>query len=304
MRGRAAPKGSKGRGVARVRGLADRMAVVGLGLIGGSLALAARQQRLVGEVVGIDRDPAHLRAARARRLTDGGTEDLSEGVRDADLVVLAVPVASVVPAAREAAPHLRPGAVLTDVGSVKGPIVRGIEALAPRAWAFVGGHPVAGTERSGPGAARPDLFRGARCVLTPTARTDPGALERVMALWKGVGATVTTMEPEQHDAVLAAVSHLPHMVAYALVGALLALREDGGPLLEFSAGGLRDFTRIAMSHPVMWRDICLMNRGPLLAVLERYRGALGELERLIAAGDGDGLQATFARARAARREGL
>lgn len=292
------PKGGLGS-----RRLADRMAVVGLGLIGGSLAQAARQQGLVGEVVGIDRDPAHLRAARARRLADRTTEDLSEGVRDADLVVLAVPVASVVRVAREAAPHLPPGVVVTDVGSVKGPIVQGIEALAPAAWAFVGGHPVAGTERSGPGAARAGLFRGARCVLTPTPRTDPAALERVMALWKGVGATVTTMEPERHDAVFAAVSHLPHVVAYALVAALLALPEDGGPLLEFSGGGLRDFTRVAMSHPVMWRDICLMNRGPLLAMLERYRGVLGEMERLIAAGDGDGLQAAFARARAARHEG-
>jgi prephenate dehydrogenase len=276
------------------------MAVVGVGLIGGSLALAARKAGLVETVVGIDRDGSHRQMALAAGMVDRVAGGLTGALDGADLVVLAVPVTEIVGLLPEVARRARDGSVVTDVGSVKGPILAAGDAAFPDGR-FVAGHPIAGRERSGPAAARADLFEEANWIVTPSAVTDGRALERVAALWRGVGATVVTMEAGWHDEVFAAVSHLPHLTAYALMDAVLGM-ERAEERLRFGAGGLRDFTRVAASHPAMWRDIFLMNRDQVLRVLAAYREALGHLEAAIRDGDGEALTARLARARAAREE--
>jgi prephenate dehydrogenase len=200
-------------------------------------------------------------------------------------------------------PFLPEGCVITDVGSVKGKMVERLERLTPKGRFFVGAHPIAGKEKSGVEAASPRLFNGARCILTPTERTDRSALEKVRKLWEGAGSNVVEMDPGLHDRLLASVSHLPHILAYALMDALTRppLAEEG--LLEFSAGGLRDFTRIAASSEEMWRDIALLNRAEILASLDAYNGALNRIRKMIAEEDGEGLLKTFQKAREAR-EGL
>jgi prephenate dehydrogenase len=215
-------------------------------------------------------------------------------------VVLALPVAEIVALLPEVARHVKDGCLVTDVGSVKGPILSAGDAAFPDGR-FVAGHPIAGQERSGPAAARPDLFEGANWIVTPSGLTNANAVERVSALWRGVGSTIVSMEAGWHDEVFAAVSHLPHLVAYALMDAVLGL-PLGEERLQFAAGGLRDFTRVAASHPLMWRDIFLMNRGPILRALAAYREVLAALEEAIRDGDGEGLTARLARARVAREE--
>ncbi len=276
------------------------MAVVGVGLIGGSLALAARKAGLVETVVGIEADPAHREMALTTGMVDRVADGLTGDLAGADLVVLAVPVTDIADLLPEMAGRTNGDCLITDVGSVKSPILAAGDAAFPDGR-FVAGHPVAGRERSGPGAARPDLFEQANWIVTPSARTDPQAVERVSALWRGVGSVVVTMEAVWHDDVFAAVSHLPHLVAYALMDAVLGMAR-GEERLSFSAGGLRDFTRVAASHPRMWRDIFLMNRDPILRVLATYREAMAGLEAAIRDGDGDALTARLARARAAREE--
>ncbi len=276
------------------------MAVVGVGLIGGSLALAARKAGLVGRVVGVDTDGAHREMALASGMVDRVIDGLSEDISAADLVVLAVPVTAITRLLPEVARYANGTCLVTDVGSVKGPILEAGDAAFPDGR-FVAGHPIAGRERSGPAAARADLFEEANWIVTPSARTDSHALERVAMLWRGVGASVVTLEAAWHDEVFAAVSHLPHLVAYALMDAVLGMPR-GEERLKFSAGGLRDFTRVAASHPRMWRDIFLMNRDQILKVLTAYREALEELEAAIRSGDGDALAARLARARIAREE--
>lgn len=275
------------------------MAVVGVGLIGGSLALAAKRAGAVAHVVGVDADPAHRDVALTRGIVERATGEL-EGIATADLVVLAVPVREIV-ALLPALPRLaKPSAIVTDVGSVKGPILAAGDAAFPEGR-FVAGHPIAGRERSGPEAARPDLFLHANWIETPSRCTSPEALERVAGLCRAVGATVMRLEPAWHDEVFATVSHLPHLVAYALMDAVLGT-DRGEERLRFSAGGLRDYTRVAASHPAMWRDIFLMNRDPLLKVLAEFREALGRLEAAIRDGDGEALTDRLARARSAREE--
>jgi prephenate dehydrogenase len=267
-----------------------------VGLIGGSLAWGVKRRELAREVVGVDRDPASLRYAIETGMIDGSA-GLEAAVRGADLVVLAVPVGAVAALADELVPWLAPEAVVTDVGSVKLRVVERVGSVIPR---FVGGHPMAGGERSGAAAAVPDLFDGTQCFLTPTARTDPKALEVVERLWNGLGATVVRMDAAKHDEVVAAVSHLPHLAAFALVNAVAAA-DPAGAALAFAAGGFRDMTRIAASSPEMWRDICLMNRDPLLGMLSRYADAVGRLRELVGRGDGQGLLDEFTRAQSARR---
>lgn len=276
------------------------MAVVGVGLIGGSLALAARKAGLVEAVVGVEEDPAHRELALATGMVDRVTATLSSGVASADLVVLAVPVTGIAALLPEVGRRVKDGCLVTDVGSVKAPIVATGDAAFPDGR-FVAGHPIAGQERSGPAAARPDLFEQANWIVTPSARTREEAVERVSALWRGVGSSVVRMEAGWHDEVFATVSHLPHLVAYALMDAVLGM-DKGEERLKFSAGGLRDFTRVAASHPAMWRDIFLMNRDQVLRVLAAYREALAGLEAVIRDGDADALTARLARARAAREE--
>jgi prephenate dehydrogenase len=277
-----------------------QMTVVGIGLIGGSLALAAKQAGAVQTVVGVGRSEASRAVARARGLADRVAEDLASGVPGADLVVLAVPVREIVRLLPEVARLAEPGCVVTDVGSVKGPIVAAGDAAFPDGR-FVASHPIAGKEQAGPAAARADLFHGANWILTPGPQTRPDLGEKVAALWAAVGARVRRMDAAWHDEVFATVSHLPHLVAYALMDGVLAT-ERGGERLRFSAGGLRDFTRVAGSDPVMWRDIFLMNREPVLKALAGYQDALERLAAAIRDGDGAALEARLLQARVAREE--
>ena len=289
----------KGAAVPSSAPLFQRLAIIGLGLIGGSVGLACRARRLAKEVRGADLDPDHCAHAIALGVVDLAFPDVGAAVEGADMVVLAVPVGAIPSAIEKIVPHLAPGAVVTDVGSVKGTVAAAMERLLPGGRA-IPGHPIAGRERSGPRAASAELFVGAKCVLTPSGSTDPGALERVRGLWRAIGSDVFEMTPERHDEIFAAVSHLPHIVAYALMGALLDLADDGDDLHEFAAGGLRDFTRVAMSHPVMWRDICLANRQEILEMIGRFQVALDHLAAMIRSGDGEGLYRQFARVRAGR----
>jgi prephenate dehydrogenase len=272
-------------------------AIAGVGLIGGSLALAARAAGLIGEVVGIGRSEANLRTALQRGIVDR-TARAGADLGPVDLVVLAVPVRSTATLAAALLPHLRPGTLLTDVGSVKGPVVRAMEALVPADRPFVGAHPIAGSERAGAAAASADLFVGARCIVTPTARTQAPALARVRALWEGVGARVEEMTPAAHDRALAWTSHLVHALAYALVRGLDAadptLLARGGP-------SLREATRIAASPAELWRDIFLDNADALGDAIGGFAGELARLRDAIAAGDETALQALLEAAVQAKR---
>lgn len=277
----------------------ERAAIVGVGLIGGSLALAARAAGLIGEVVGLGRSAANLDVARQRGIIDHAVQDPA-AIGPVDLVVLAVPVRSTARMAAALLPHLRPGTVVTDVGSVKGEVVAQCEAALPADRPFVGGHPIAGSERAGAAAADAGLFRGAPCVLTPTARTDATALAAVRALWEGVGARVSEMTPAAHDRALAWVSHLPHVVAYALVGALAGA---DGQLAALAGGSWRDATRVAASPAELWRDIFLANREAVLAATDAFGAEVARLRAALAAGDEPALLALLERAVAARGAG-
>ena len=280
--------------------LFQRIAVIGFGLIGGSLARVCRGT-VAGQVIGLDKDSTHRKRAVDLGLVDAAA-DLPRGVEGADLVILAVPVGSLPEVAGLIAPSLSPGSIVTDVGSVKGALVEEVEARMPSGTAYVPGHPIAGTERSGPEAASADLFRGSFCVLTPTPRTPEEAVMKVTRLWEAIGARVLLMDPFRHDRIFARVSHLPHVVAYALMGTILELQDGCEELLRFSAGGLRDFTRIAASHPIMWRDILLSNREEVLVALARFRKVLTRIEEMIRGEDPVGLVEEFQRAREVREQ--
>ncbi len=280
--------------------LFETMAVIGVGLIGGSLARAARRRGLVSRIIGVARGDATLRRAEELGVIDWGTRDIGEGVREADLVVLATPVEGILRLLPQVGRLCRPDAVVTDVGSVKAPIVREAEEVISRPGRFVGGHPVAGTEHSGVDASFETLFEDRRTILTPTERTDPRSLERVRALWEAVGSTVVSMDMDRHDRVMGFVSHLPHIVAYSLVQTVDEADRKEGNIARFSAGGFLDFTRIASSHPEMWRDICLRNREALLEALDAFSETLAHFRKLVASGDGSGLEEDFKRCRRVR----
>ncbi len=269
----------------------ERVAIVGVGLIGGSLALAARAAGLVGEVVGLGRSEANLAVARQRGIIDRSVRDPAD-LGPVDLVVLAVPVRSTAAAARALLPYLRSGTLLTDVGSVKATVVAEMEVLLPPRMPFVGAHPIAGSEQAGAAAARADLFQGARCILTPTPRTDAAALRTVRALWEGVGARVDDMDAVAHDAALAWVSHLPHAIAYALVG---ALARSGAERAALGGASWRDATRVASSLPELWRDIFLANADAVLAATDAFAAELARLRAAVAAGDAPALEALLTR---------
>jgi prephenate dehydrogenase len=281
--------------------LVERMTIAGVGLIGGSLAAAARRAGLVGEVLGFGRTAANLAVAHERGLIDRiVTDDVAAA--DADLIVLATPVETCARLAERFRRHARPGTVVTDVGSVKGTLVAALE----RVWGdgsggVVGAHPIAGSEASGAAAAQADLFRERLCILTPTARTPAPALRLVRSLWEGVGARIEEMSPETHDAILARVSHLPHVLAYALVRAVTDRQADGHRLLDYVGTGFLDVTRIAASPAEVWRDIVLANRPALTAALAEMRLALDELVTLINAGDARALEEALATAADVRR---
>jgi len=283
------------------KGALGRVAILGVGLIGGSLGLALRHSGAAREVVGVDTAEATVERAVERGLVDRGATDPAVGVQGADLVVVAVPVGSFHGVLEAARPGLGPDAVVTDVGSVKEPVVRDAVAVLGREGPpFVGGHPIAGTADSGVEAAVAGLYSGALCVLTPGEDTPGFALQRVMALWQAAGSEVATMSPAEHDRVLALTSHLPHMLAFSLIRTFGEVGE-GDRFSRFAAGGFRDLTRIAGSDAIMWRDIALANAGPLLEMIDRFEGQLQSLRRAIEAGDGEALEAFLREARALRR---
>jgi prephenate dehydrogenase len=280
----------------------EKMVVAGVGLIGGSLAFDMRRRDLVGEIVGYGRSEGNLRKAKRRGIIDSyflREADLPAGV---DFIVLGTPVSSIVPLTAAFLPRVEPGCVITDVGSVKAEIVKGMEKLLPAGIHFVGAHPIAGSERWGAGAAVEDLFVDHRCILTPTGKTNRRALTKMITLWKKVGARVEIMDAEVHDRVLGLVSHLPHVAAYALVNTLDETKLDGVDLKTFCAGGFKDITRIASSRPELWRDICLLNRKPVSKTLGNYIRNLEKMKRWIDKGDGRSLEQEFARANDVRAE--
>jgi prephenate dehydrogenase len=277
-----------------------RLAMIGVGLVGGSLALALRRAGAVASIAGYDRDGEALERAAALGVIDTAAGSASEAAKGADLVVVAVPVRSIGPVLHDVALAMDPQAVVTDVGSTKGEVVAVAEQeLRERFPRFVPGHPIAGREASGVEAAVADLFRAARVVLTPASSTAPDAVELVKACWEAAGARVASMPAERHDRIFAAVSHLPHVLSFALVSEI-AEREDAEELLGFAAGGFRDFTRIAASSPEMWRDIALQNRAALLEEMDRYGARLAVFRELVARGDGPGLERLMTEARTAR----
>ena len=278
--------------------IVDTLAIVGSGLIGGSFSLALKQAGAVRAVLGVGRNPARLTVARELGLIDRAVDWAEAG--QADCILLALPVGETEAVLKSLAPHLKAGAIVTDAGSTKvNVIVAARAALGARVADFVPGHPIAGSEQSGPGAARADLYRGKKVVLTPQADTRAAALATVQALWQAAGAQVEMLEPDLHDRVFAAVSHLPHLAAFALVDEL-AQRADGDTFFRFAASGFRDFTRIAGSSPERWRDIALANREALLTELDAYVAALQSLRQAVAGEDADALLTLFSRARSAR----
>ena len=275
----------------------ERVAIAGVGLIGGSLALAARRAGIFGEVIGCARRSETLAEAQQRGIIDRGSSDPLEAARGADLLVLAVPVRAIVSLGRQCLPALAPGAIITDSGSVKGEIVRELDSLVTRGRSFVGAHPIAGTEEQGPAAADPNLFANQLCIVTPSALTDAHAADRIQALWEAVGMRVERMSPERHDAVLAAVSHLPHVVAFALVNAITAA---GSELPRYSGGSLRDATRVASSSVEMWRDILLSNSAAIDEALAGFSSELQRLREVIRRGDESELERLLAHGHEAR----
>ncbi|HZH26748.1 MAG TPA: prephenate/arogenate dehydrogenase family protein [Azospirillaceae bacterium] len=292
---------SDGRAIAPVP-LFERMVVIGVGLIGSSLLRAVRSQGLARSLVGCDRSEAVRAKALELGLVDSAVADPAEAVAGADLVVVCTPVGTCGELARTFGPHLSPGAIVSDVGSVKEAVIRDMAPHLPRGVHFVPGHPVAGTENSGPEAGFAALFQGRWCILTPLPETDPAATEKVAVLWGRCGAMVETMEAAHHDRVLAITSHLPHLIAYTIVHTATELEESTeSEVIKFSAGGFRDFTRIAASDPVMWRDVFLNNREAVLEVIQRFNEDLTALQRAIRWGEGDKLEELFTRTRAIRR---
>ena len=278
----------------------ERLAVIGVGLIGGSLARALRGAAMVREIIGYGRSLPNLERARELGVIDRFSPDLGKAVEGADLVFVSVPLGAMRGVFEAIRDRLSPEAILTDGGSVKGSVVADAAAAFGRVPSrLVPGHPIAGTERSGVEASFPELFRHRRVILTPLPETDPQALERVEWMWRTCGAEVSRMSVAHHDEVLAATSHLPHMLAFGLVDAL-ARMDETDEIFRYAAGGFRDFTRIASSNPVMWRDICVANREALSAMLARFGVELADLAEGIRRGDGERLLSIFERAKAAR----
>jgi prephenate dehydrogenase len=278
----------------------ERLCIVGVGLIGGSLAKDLRRLGLVGEVVGCSRKRENLERARELGIVDTYDVDPAMAVAGADMVVLAVPLGAMADVLGAMAPGLGDGAVLTDVGSAKASVLDAARsAFGAMPGNFVPAHPIAGTEHSGVEAALDGLFEGRRVILTPVAETLPGAVTRVREMWQAVGAEVLEMDPAHHDEVLAATSHLPHMLAYTLVD-MLGSMEERVEMFRYAAGGFRDFTRIASSDPQMWHDICIANRNALVNALEHFQGDLGAALDAIRDGDGKTIKELFTRAKALR----
>ncbi|AWI58553.1 prephenate/arogenate dehydrogenase family protein [Sinorhizobium fredii] len=280
----------------------ETIALIGIGLIGSSIARDILDKQLAGTIVVSTRSEATLKRAGELGLGHRYTLSAAEAVKDADLVVVSVPVGASGAVAAEIAAHLKPGAIVTDVGSTKGSVIAQMAPHLPDTVHFVPGHPIAGTEHSGPDAGFAGLFRGRWCILTPPSGTDEEAVAKLRLFWEALGSMVDEMDPEHHDMVLAIVSHLPHIIAYNIVGTaddLATVTES--EVIKYSASGFRDFTRLAASDPTMWRDVCLHNKDAILEMLARFSEDLASLQRAIRWGDGDKLFDLFTRTRAIRR---
>jgi cyclohexadieny/prephenate dehydrogenase len=279
-----------------------RVALIGFGLIGGSIARAARVQSLADEIFTTARSEKTRARVKELGIVDRVVATNAEAVKDADLVILCIPVGACGAVAAEIGPHLKPGAIVSDVGSVKGAVVREMAPHIPAGVHFVPAHPVAGTEHSGPDSGFAELFINRWCILTPPEGTQPDATEKLRAFWAGLGARVEIMTPDHHDLVLAITSHLPHLIAYTIVGTADELAQvTESEVMKFSAGGFRDFTRIAASDPTMWRDVFLTNKDAVLEMLGTFTEDLSKLTRAIRRGDGEALFEHFNRTRAIRR---
>jgi cyclohexadieny/prephenate dehydrogenase len=280
----------------------SRVALIGIGLIGSSLAHVIRRNGLASEIVVSTRSEHTLRRAEELGLGDRYCLDAGEAVADADLVILCVPVGASEAVAKWIAPALAPGAIVTDVGSTKASVIRQMAPHLPGTVHFIPGHPIAGTEESGPDAGFADLFRERWCILTPTDDADAEAVARLTAFWEACGSTVETMDADHHDLVLAIVSHLPHIIAYNIVGTADDLEAvTKSEVIKYSASGFRDFTRLAASDPTMWRDVCLHNKDAILEMLARFSEDLAALQRAVRWGDGEALFDLFTRTRSIRR---
>ncbi len=281
--------------------LFDRVAILGFGLLGSSLARAMRRAHIARHIVACDRKEP-LATARRLKLADSYAATPASAVRNADLVILATPVGAYGAIAKAIAPHLKAGAIVSDVGSVKGAVIDDVGPFLPKAVHFVPAHPIAGTERSGPAAGFAELFDGRWCILTPPKGADKRAVKAVRTFWERLGSQVDMMDAKHHDLVLAVTSHVPHLIAYNIVGTADDLRSvTEGEVIKYSAGGFRDFTRIAASDPTMWRDVFLNNKDAVLEVLGRFSEDLSALQRQIRWGDGEALFKLFTRTRAIRR---
>ncbi len=275
----------------------NRVTIIGVGLLGASFALAMKEQSLSGAITGCGRNRENLQKAKDRNIIDSFETDPAAACKDADLVVLSTPVGSFLELAKAIIPGLKKGAVLTDVGSVKGTLVRDIERIMTKDVHYIGGHPIAGSDRSGIASANAGLFRDAKCIITPTESSDSSALEKIKGLWKAFGSEIIMLSPEEHDRIYAAVSHLPHLLAYALVN---TVAEMDSSYLTFSGKGFMDATRIASSSEELWNDICLLNRENLVEALAVFQKTLDRLEQYLKAGNSDFLKDEFRKARALR----
>lgn len=280
-----------------------QMTVIGVGLLGASLALACKHRGLVDRVVGFGRHPEKLQKAQQAGVIDSGGTDLEAAVKDADLIVLCVPVSSLVGRVREMLPWVPPGCILTDVGSVKHPLVKEIDALMPDGIHYVGSHPIAGGEKSGWQAAHEDLYQGARCIVTPTDKTHSPALQQVMEFWQRLGMQVETLPAEEHDYIYGVVSHLPHVVAFALMNTVAEGKtKNHQEVLSMCGAGLRDITRIASSEPAMWRDICMQNKANVLLWIDHFQKNLKSIQTMIQKEQWHALRETFDSANAHREK--
>jgi cyclohexadieny/prephenate dehydrogenase len=280
----------------------NRVTIIGFGLIGSSLARAVRAHDLVRTIVACDLSEQARATISRLALANEVTDDPATAVRDADLVVIAAPLGAYADIVTRMAPALKPGAIVSDVGSVKGPVVRDLPGLLPKTVHLVPGHPIAGTENSGPGSGFETLFEGRWFIMTPPPGTDEAAVRKVGELWAGCGSLIEVMDAPHHDKVLGITSHLPHLIAYTIVGTAANLEEDArSEVIKFSASGFRDFTRIAASDPTMWRDVFLNNREAVLEMLQRFTEDLTALQRAIRRGEGETLFDLFTRTREIRR---
>lgn len=276
----------------------NKVTIIGVGLIGGSFALSMRKAGFQGLICGVGRKKENLLRAKELGILDEFSTDHIRGIRGSDLIFLSAPVGQFAPIIREIGKHIQRGAIVTDAGSVKAKVITELEPIMPEGVSFVGGHPIAGKECSGAEAASSELFQSAKCILTPVPKTDRQALDRVVRLWNAFGARTLFMDPEVHDEIFASVSHMPHVVSYALINAIQDIDRD---VMTNGGRGLKDMTRIALSPPELWRDICSYNRENILTSLRQFLSSIAQLERLIENSDWDNLRKEFLRAQTGRQ---